>query len=621
MRRFLSLSLAIIMGILLMTPQMQVRAESQITDIVFVIDDSKSMEKNAPKQMLSKAIKDFSNGTGKNTNIGVITYGLEVVSLLNLKDVGKQQGKDDVKQFVNYKIKQNAAGSDAAVGISRAEQMLSQSKNNKIIILITDGEFELSGGKTADQSKQEIKGVIDKGYTIYTVGCNPKEEDRAYISEIASSSGGVAYFPTANENLSEIFSAIKAGTPNKTTQSTTAPAAAPETAPVQTEPAKESVQNTPQAESAQLAVKQEENASSASTISVMTLAGKLTTTQIEVSTGAKQGTIKIAHSGNLNIELINPSNLPISFKSGSAEMTQMPGYTIIKIDKPIKGNWKLNITNDTNEEIKITPSFEYKLHIKLIQNSGVIYTGVQNVYAAEITADEDLKVDLKNLSVKLYIKNSDGSTDYKDMLLRNDRYECAYTCKSTGKKEASVVVLLEDGSVKSDPIVMNVIENPDKKGGIPLWFKLILLGVVLLIIFARVFRSRKKIKARLGMRKMKGMFKIELKTRNIMQPIFYRDLSGSGKKKSLYEIIQYRALLELQEIDVVGVENGIKIINNGSCRIRFTHVSSDPEGVILRAGHGFKILMSDNSTEIFITYLDPVSESENETITAAASNA
>ena len=328
-------------------------------------------------------------------------------------------------------------------------------------------------------------------------------------------------------------------------------------------------------------------------------AGSMKTFPLKISTGAKNGYIKIVHDDDIKIEILSPSGLPSSDqniqKDGSA--------TIINLVSPAMGEWKINMTSETDQEVSVIPHMDYEIKILLKTSSNVVEVGDDKRYIAEITGD-GTNVDLKGLNVKLRIKGNSG-TETKEMLYINGNYECTYKADSAEKKTMTALVQYKNDTIESEPIDVVVLESTAQKSNVPLIILTVLICIPIAVILALFLKFKDKIKNKMELRPLTGSIGVSVIVNNISQPEEIIELEEYGKTESLYNIVQKRALLDLQEVIISGLETGMKVVNKGGCCVRFSHVSSNNAGVPLIYGQAFKVFMNDNRTEVYIRYIEP----------------
>ncbi len=605
MKRIISLSMVIVMC-LGVFGGLSVRADGVGCDIIFAVDDTVSMRQNDPNNAVSAAISEALSSLGEDSGyrIGAVAYGLEAVTTFPVCDFS-QQIKQDFDSYTQTKLTRSAKGTDYAVGLVEADKMSPETASKAIILIAGDDNDYQQSGRTAEMTAADTLAVTDKGYPVYVVGLNSGEQTKAELEAIAAKAQTTAYFPVGAEEIKTAVGSIVADIIAKNQQSAQAA--------VQSE----AVQ-TVSADGQSQAVNPSNALNNANAITAAFNSGDTHNFEFDVFQFAKSGVIRIEHAGEITAALKTPSGLPVSFGAGSATLTKGDGYSEIHINTPINGKWILSVTDTASETIRVIPHFDYKVRIKFNTNSNVIYTGVSAMYSVNIEVDEDTGLDAENLTVRLYIKD-DETSDVKDMYYHNNRYECTYTAKTMGNKDISAVVLLDGGNIESDPISVMVVSNPNKDGNSSLWIKIIIAAIVALVAVGYLIKYRKQINAFLSLKKMYGVISIEIK-QSTLQPVFYRDLSEFGKRKSLYDIIQNRALLEIQEVFLCGTSTGIKVMSTGSARIRYTHVSSDPDGVVIKYGQGFKVFLGDNRTEIMVNYMEELPEEAKDETQSSPAN-
>lgn len=580
MKRIMSLSLSAIMLLTLFVSFTVFAQPDTYYDIVFAVDDSVQMQTSDANKAVAGAISEVlaQIPADSGVRVGVVGYGLNKLDSLQLTDVN-EQNLTGIDTFLKTRLTRAADGKDYSVGLTEANTMLASSQNKNIVLVTAGANDYKASGRTAETTAADTAAAVQGGYPIYVVGINVPADVQQTLADISANTSAAVSFAENDDQ-------IKAALTNVV--STICPSV------------KATPTLSPEEEAKQDAKAAQEQA--VKTVSLAMDVGKEKTTTIEVYNQAKSGNVKITHSGELDLKLTNPSGEVITLGAGMATLSKGAGYTQIHFNNPIQGKWLLSITDSVAESITLASSFEYKLHIAFTNLQNVIYSGVDTTYLVKITSDDDLHLDLTNLKVNLFIESPTG-TEYKDMTYRNGKYECTYNCESIGSTEISAVVVLDEGNVRSNPMSVMVVANPDGKSSLGLWIKITLLVIVLAFLAAVAIKNRRAIDNLIHLKKMEGVLGIEIK-QNTVQPMYYKDLSEFGRKKSLYDIVQNRSLIEILGIQICGVSNGIKVINTGASRIRYTHVSTNPDGVIVKYGQGFKVFLGDNRTEIMLKYFE-----------------
>lgn len=173
-----------------------VRTNAPNFDVVFVIDESGSMNQNDPNNLRVEATIQFIDmlATDSKSN-RVSIYGFEnsARTILNLTALSN---KDAVKISLN--TIHSGGGTNIYSGLSAAVQEIE--KNNKsytpVIILMTDGQ---------DNSNiSNYQGLIDsaneKGLTIFAIGLG-NDVNATLLREICNKTGGGVYYYAKNSDL------------------------------------------------------------------------------------------------------------------------------------------------------------------------------------------------------------------------------------------------------------------------------------------------------------------------------------------------------------------------------------------------------------------------------------
>ncbi len=180
-------------------------------EIVFVLDRSGSMngkEKNYMANELTKMFIDTLDS--KSTNIGVIGFNDTIIYNSGLISLYSKENRNNLKQSIDdIGIK---GSTDIGLAIKEAVLLLENSQNSKsdkIIVLLSDGETDLDTSKfrTYEESYEDEKLAIEKAinndYKIYTVGIIVG--DINYLNEISSKSSGKTYSIDEIVDVQKVF--------------------------------------------------------------------------------------------------------------------------------------------------------------------------------------------------------------------------------------------------------------------------------------------------------------------------------------------------------------------------------------------------------------------------------
>lgn len=187
-------------------------------DIIFVLDVSGSMEdtdKNRNSIEIIKMMIDMC--TTGNTRVGFIAYNDRINSFYPLADVSNTALRNNLKKAVDQS--KFTGYSDMGIGLRKSIDLFSESKdigNQPIIILLSDGETDLSGsntGRTEKDSEKDIKTSITKAkkkqVPIYTIGLTGEQNTNLdFLKDISDQTGGISYTAATTYQLVDIFNGI-----------------------------------------------------------------------------------------------------------------------------------------------------------------------------------------------------------------------------------------------------------------------------------------------------------------------------------------------------------------------------------------------------------------------------
>ncbi|BCJ93029.1 hypothetical protein acsn021_05980 [Anaerocolumna cellulosilytica] len=187
-------------------------------DIIFVLDVSASMkttDKNRNSIEIIKMMIDMS--TGGQNRIGYVAYNDTITTHFSLADVSNNALRSDLKQTID---KTEFSGyTDMGLGLKYATNLITKSEaigNHPIIILLSDGETDLSGsksGRTDKDSRKDIESSIKTAtkneIPIYTIGLTGDYNTNLdYLKDISDRTKAISYTATSPYQLVDIFNGI-----------------------------------------------------------------------------------------------------------------------------------------------------------------------------------------------------------------------------------------------------------------------------------------------------------------------------------------------------------------------------------------------------------------------------
>lgn len=169
-------------------------------DYAFVIDTSGSMSSNDRNGLRLSLSQKMTNKMGDQDRAMVVTFSTDAKLL---------QPLTTDKNLINTALgNKRSSGSTAMLrGIHTANQEYrssSDSSHSQIMVLISDGHNNISGGLNINTVIQEAK---DNHTKIFTIGLG-SNIDEDLLKEIASETGGKYFYASVADDLDEVYSDI-----------------------------------------------------------------------------------------------------------------------------------------------------------------------------------------------------------------------------------------------------------------------------------------------------------------------------------------------------------------------------------------------------------------------------
>lgn len=302
-------------------------------DVVLVMDKSGSMKKSDPDRTSIEAAKmfiDMIKKSGANVSIVEFADGAKMDGMVSVEnDSSKKELKDTLKG-----IKFDGDYTDTGSALLKAVETLKNNgnkDNKKAIILFSDGNIEVnSNNRTSQNSKVDIQKSIkecnDLGYSIYSVGLINGNDSQSDISEFENLMKDTAektdgkYIRADNvEDLPQFFSEL-----------------------LQTLDG----------------IKGEELGSLTANGDYQTIDFKITNSNV------LEANILILHNEKVkDVKLINPDGKEVDLSSDGFVYSKSSKYTVIKMLKPEKGNWKMKVKGVSSDNINISLIYNYDLEL------------------------------------------------------------------------------------------------------------------------------------------------------------------------------------------------------------------------------------------------------------------
>lgn len=374
-------------------------------DVVLAMDKSSSMEKSDPQKTSIEAGKmfiDMLKKSGANVSIVEFSNTSETSGMVEVKD---EKSKTELKETLNG-IKFVGSATDTGDALLKSVDILKNNgskDNKKAIILFSDGKTAINkSGRTIEDSKKDIEKSIEEcnksNLSIYSVGLINSNDSQSDIQEfekqmknIANSTSG-KYIRADNVNdLPQFFSEL-----------------------LQTLDG----------------IKGED-------IGSLTANGEYQTVDFEVTnSNVLEANIVILHDKEIkDVKLVNPKGKEMDLSSNEFVYTNSSKYTLIKMLKPEKGKWKVQVKGISGDKLKLSLVYNYDLEL------------VSSVSKNNASKGEEVNIDayFNYENKKLEDKNFYGSIEAKAIIRdsKNKETEVKLNFKENGY--TGKVVLKEYG--------------------------------------------------------------------------------------------------------------------------------------------------------------------------------
>ncbi|KQY87296.1 hypothetical protein ASD24_05390 [Paenibacillus sp. Root52] len=343
-------------------------------DAMFVLDVSYSMNETDKDRIAEEVIHMFMDmSSGPKTRLGFVAYNDKITSSVPLMDISSSGARNNLRSRVDG-LKRSGY-TDLGLGLRRGASLLEQSKTDQrkpFMILLSDGETDLRGStnRTPADSSKDVDKVIQMaqqaGYPIYTVGLNRDGTvNPAELERIAKETGGSSFITGSADDLPEIFNRIFA----------------------------DQIQ------------------------SVLVSVAAVT------ATGAMQEvTVDIPNSSMADANIIMLSDHAVSeaqlyYQSSNVSFIRSDKYALMKIIRPVKGQFKLKFKGRSGDLVKINLLGNYNVSATAnmatelpVKGQSITFNAALYDQAAEPKPIQDLNV-YKGLEAELIVSTSEGTSE------------------------------------------------------------------------------------------------------------------------------------------------------------------------------------------------------------------
>lgn len=189
--------------------------EQEPLDIMFVVDYSNSMNGNDPQKMGLQMIEAFMDEAfSTQMRIGFVAYNQEILASYEPINLNAKNERKALKREIHQLTR--SGSTDTGLALKIAKSLLANTSHQGIIILISDGQPDLSYSqtrRTVEDSLNDMNGVAkecskDK-VPIYTIAFGQNFDGTAEcLEDLAKQTSGKSYAAQEPGDLVEIFNTI-----------------------------------------------------------------------------------------------------------------------------------------------------------------------------------------------------------------------------------------------------------------------------------------------------------------------------------------------------------------------------------------------------------------------------
>ncbi|MEO3945658.1 vWA domain-containing protein [Gorillibacterium sp. CAU 1737] len=560
-------------------------------DAVLAIDVSTSMNDSDRGKVANEAMKMFIDMTSvQGDKIGVLAYTDQIVREKALLEVKSAQDKQDLKDFVNQLSR--GAYTDIAVGVKESVKILEAGTtpgHRPMIVLLADGNNSLNKGRTQADSDKELAEAVEKarqmGVHIYTIGLNADGKlNKSVLEKISSDTGGKTFVTDTAETLPQILSEIFAS---------------------------------------ELRLK-------VVPLKQLTGSGDFQAVTVPIPNGnVLEANISIVSTKPVEVKLTDPAGKQVGIPSDAIVYSKSNSYSLIKLIKPVEGDWKLEVKGATSDQIDISLVFNYDIRVVMEPFGGSGYkAGDRLAIKAHLESGGEPLTDdalLQSAKASLVAKDLDSSKEIVTPLtLQGSQFTGEWALPEARRYEVKVRVEDSGYTRDSEPVTVDAAAGTvtaapsptastkpaptvpaEEKKPFP-WTTVLIGGVIALIVIAGgvVLFSRYK-KANRG---FFGQMIIEIRDENTGERLSpqYRKLNAFKGRLRLHQLLQLAP--EFAETDKIVLEPGkgdtLVLYNRTGCMIERSGRTVDAtKGLELRKNDRIRITLQNVNKSIQLEYI------------------
>ena len=552
---------------------------------MLVVDVSNSMKSSDPNNISSEAMKMFIDMASLNGDkVGAIAYADEVMREKALVKIRSEQEKQDLKDFIDSVGKYTYT--DLSTGVKEAVKVLDSSHEKDyfpLIVLLADGNNELDPKKpktaamAADDLKKAVSEAKAKGYPIYTIGLNANGKlNKDVLANVAESTNGKFFEATSADKLPGILSEIFA------------------------------------------------NHLKLKIVPVDQLVGNGDFQDITIpvpNENVLEANISLISSQPVEVKLIDPSGKELAIPSDQVLLSRSKTYSMVKLMKPVQGDWTLKVKGVPQDKIDINLVFNYDLQLKLSPLAKQSYKAGETVQVRAIFEDNGTAIPdkeiYKSMKATVYVKDLDkGNTE--EFVLNADAQGFTGQFKLGKSTGYEVVVKAEDNSFFREtqpekivvqnsaaaPVAAKPSSTEDEKPFPWLYVAAGVVGALLLAALAYIVLSKFK----QASRGFSGQMIVEIKDEDTGERISpqFKKLKGFKGKFRLHQLLSLSPEFTETEQIIFKPASGdaLLIVNHSDCTIEKGGRAIDAKkGLVVKRNDRLRIIPKKVNKSIYVEYI------------------
>ncbi|MEH7306189.1 vWA domain-containing protein [Neobacillus drentensis] len=552
---------------------------------MLVVDVSNSMKSSDPKNISNEAMKMFIDMASFNGDkIGAIAYADAVMREKALVKIRSNQDKKDLKDFIDSLEKYTYT--DLSTGVSEAVKVLDSSHEQDyfpLIVLLADGNNEMDPkkAKTLKEANSDLEKAItaakEKGYPIYTIGLNANGKlNKDVLTDVAKQTNGKFFEATSADKLPGILSEIFANHLK-----------------LKVVPLNQIVGN-----------------------------GQFQDINIHVpNENVLEANISLMSSKPVEVQLVNPSGQELAIPSDQVLFSKSKTYSMVKLLKPIQGDWTLKVKGVNQDKIDVNLVFNYDLQLKLSSLAKQIYKAGDTVKISAffedngtVISDKDIYQEMK---ATLFVKDLDKGK-IKEVVLNSDNTAFTGQFKLGNASSYEVVVKAEDNSffretapqkitlqhTAKSPAAVKPANTEDEKPFPWLYVVAAVVGALLLVALVSILLAKMK----QASRGFSGQIVVEMKNEDTGERTNpqYKKLKGFKRKFRMHQLLSLAPEFAETEQIIFKPAAGDKLllINNSDSTIEKGGRAIDAKkGFEIKKNDRLRIVLKKVNKSIFIEYI------------------